>query len=335
MEAETLDPVNTQDLEGLLAQAREKLEGLVRELRAIDAGLESLAIERQQHRLLQEVCGALEELRQTGGSSLFWGDGAAANTSDEHIRGVRNRVDAFQKRVGEIEESRRALIEEITRQENHTYLLEDDVFEALDEEEQRKNEWIVEREIDAMRAGEAAKPWTSAVEDDRRFRKSVTAALLISLVFALLVPLIHLPSSALQETAEVPDRVVTMMMEEHPLPPPPEVMKPREQLVKEKPVEKPVPPKQSAKPDEQKPEPSEVAAPPPGILAYRDKLASLKDVPVLARLGSQARINNSDQSSQARPERSMLTTNAPGSSGGIKLATLSRLFAPTRGDQRG
>ncbi|MGH8316030.1 MAG: hypothetical protein ACRETU_12865, partial [Steroidobacterales bacterium] len=206
MQAETLDPVT---LEGLLAQAREKLEGLVRELRAIDAGLESLAIERRQQRLLQEVCGALEELRQTGGASLFWGDGAATCTSDEHIRGVRNRVDAFQKRVGEIEESRRALIEEITRQENHTYLLEDDVFEALDEEEQRKNEWIVEREIDAMRAGQAAKPWTSAVEDDRSFRKSVTAALLISLLFALLVPLIHLPSSALQQTADVPDRVVT------------------------------------------------------------------------------------------------------------------------------
>ncbi len=37
MEAATLDAVTTQDLEELLAQAREKLEGLVRELRAIDA----------------------------------------------------------------------------------------------------------------------------------------------------------------------------------------------------------------------------------------------------------------------------------------------------------
>lgn len=328
------EPVTTQELEGLLAQAREKLEGLVRELRAIDTQLESLAIERKQHGLLAQVCGALEELREIDGAGLFWGDGAPANTHDEHIRAVRNRVDAFQKRLSEIEESRRALLETITHQENHTYLLEDDVFEALDEEEQRKNEWIVEREIDALRAGEAAKPWTSAVEDDRRFRKSVGAALLASLLFALLVPLIHLPSSALQETAVVPERVVTLMMEEHPLPPPPVVVKPREQLVKEKPVEKPVPPKQVAKADEQKPEP--VAAPEPeqGLLAFREKLATVKEDPMLGRLGSQARINNSNQGGAARPERSMLTTNAPGSSGGIRLAALSRDFG-AGGDERG
>src|SRR5580765_2553052 len=148
MEVETQEPVTTQDLEGLLAQAREKLDGLVCELRARDTELESLAVERKQHGLLQEACAALDELRQIGGVSLFWGTDSPANTHDEHIRAVRERIDAFQKRLNGIEESRRALIETITQQENHTYLLEDDVFEAMDEEEQRKNEWIVEREID-------------------------------------------------------------------------------------------------------------------------------------------------------------------------------------------
>jgi outer membrane biosynthesis protein TonB len=332
MEVETLEAVTAQDLEGLLAQAREKLEGLVRELRALDAQLDSLAIERKQHRLLHDACGALEELRQTGGASLFWGEGAAA--SDEHIRRVRNLVDVFQKRVSEIEDSRRALLEEITQHEEHTYLLEDDVFEALDEEEQRKNEWLVEREIDGIRAGEAAKPWTQAAEDDRRFRKSVAAALVLSLLFALIVPLIDLPLSELQEAVEVPERVVTMMMEEHPLPPPPVEIKPKpqERVAEQKPIEKPVPQK-SAKPEEQKPEPTEVPGPEQGILAFREKLAALKEAPILARLGSQAHINNSNQMS--RPERSMLTTNAPGSSGGIKLAALSRDFGPNGGGERG
>jgi hypothetical protein len=334
MEVETQEVVTAQAREGLLAQAREKLEGLVRELRALDAQLESLATERKQHRLLQDACGALEELRQTGGARLFWGDGAAADMSDERLRSARSRVEVFQKRVTEIEESRRALLEEMSRLEEHTYLLEDDVFEALDEEEQRKHEWIVEREIDAIRASEAAKPWMRAAEDDRRFRKSLAAALLLSLLFALLVPLIDLPLSELQETVEVPERVVTMMMESHPLPPPPVEMKPPppERVAEQKPVEKPVPQK-SAKPEEQKPEPTEVPGPEQGLLAFREKLAALKEAPILARLGSQARINNSDQS--ARPERSMLTTNAPGSSGGIKLAALSRDFGPNGGGERG
>src|SRR5262249_47793154 len=154
-----------------------------------------------------------------------------------------------------------------------------------------------------------------AAEEDRRFRKSLATALLVSVLFALLLPLIKLPASTLEETVEVPQRVVTMMMEAHPLPPPPVEQKPQPQRVAEqKPVEKPVPQK-AAKPDEQKPEPSAVPGPEQGILAFREKLAAFKEVPIVPGLGAQARINSDDAA--ARPERSMLTTNAPGSSGGI------------------
>jgi hypothetical protein len=331
METATQDVVTIPELEERLAQAREKLEGLVREVRATDAQLEGLATERKQHQLLHDACTALEALGQSGGAKLFWGNREATSASDEHLLGVRKRVEAFQKHVDEIKASRHALLGEISQLEEHTYLLEDDVFEALDEEEQRKHEWIVEREIDAIRAGEAAKPWTRAIDDDRRFRKSVLATLVVSLLFALLAPLIPLPLSTLQPTAEVPERVVTMMMETRPLPPPPVELKPLPQKVAEqKPVEKPVPQK-SVQPQEQKPEPE--PGPEQGLLAFREKFENLKEAPILARLGSQARINDSNQS--ARPERSMLTTNAPGSSGGIKLAALSRDFGPNGGNERG
>ena len=52
-----------RDQNGLLvelAQAREKLERLVGELRAIDSELDELATERKQHGLLQEACRALQ-----------------------------------------------------------------------------------------------------------------------------------------------------------------------------------------------------------------------------------------------------------------------------------
>ena len=49
---------------------------------------------------------------------------------------------------------------------------------------------------------------------------------------------------------------------------------------------------------------------------------ALQEDQALARLGSQAQINNSGDSGPV--ERAMLTTNAPGSSGGINLASLSR-----------
>jgi hypothetical protein len=63
-----------------------------------------------------------------------------------------------------------------------------------------------------------------------------------------------------------------------------------------------------------------------GILAFRDKFAGLSKDKVAPRLGADARYGDADdvsRESQAS-SRSMLTTNAPGSSGGINIASLSR-----------
>ena len=62
-----------------------------------------------------------------------------------------------------------------------------------------------------------------------------------------------------------------------------------------------------------------------GILAFRDQFASLAQDDVAPRLGADARHGDADDVSKGLlPTRSMLTTNAPGSSGGINLAALSR-----------
>jgi hypothetical protein len=62
-----------------------------------------------------------------------------------------------------------------------------------------------------------------------------------------------------------------------------------------------------------------------GILAFRAKLASATDDQVVGHLDTRARIDNSDY-----VERSLLTTNAPGSSGGVNLASIRRGVAVTR-----
>jgi hypothetical protein len=60
-----------------------------------------------------------------------------------------------------------------------------------------------------------------------------------------------------------------------------------------------------------------------GILAFQDKFASLAHGKVAPRLGADARFSSADEVGQPS-SRSMLTTNTPGSSGGINVATLSR-----------
>ncbi len=61
-----------------------------------------------------------------------------------------------------------------------------------------------------------------------------------------------------------------------------------------------------------------------GILAFRDSFASRASLRPTARLGSRARVSSAGENSVGRPERSMVTTSAPGSSGGINLASISR-----------
>jgi hypothetical protein len=323
--------VTSQDSEALLpqlAEAREKLDGLVRGLRAIDAELEALAAERRQHGLLSDACGALEQLRETGGTELFWGDRAEA--AEEHIRRARGRVDAFGKRVSGIEDRRQALVDEIRQQEYQAGLLEDDLFEAQEEEELRKLDWIVERELGELPSRELVMPWTRRGEDDRRYRRSLAASLLFCLLLALVFPLIDLPLPEPGEVFEVPERVVRMMMESRPRPPAPPrdetKPKPQEEQVAQKPVQKTVPQKPVER-DVVEPEPVEVAKVEPqreqGILAFREKLSSFKEARVTDRIGLKSRINDADDSA-GRPQRAMLTTNAPGSSGGINLAALSR-----------
>ncbi len=60
-----------------------------------------------------------------------------------------------------------------------------------------------------------------------------------------------------------------------------------------------------------------------GILAFKDKIASLAQDTVVVPLGADARHGAADE--VGRPSsRSMLTSNTPGSSGGINVASLSR-----------
>src|SRR5215471_11083513 len=60
-----------------------------------------------------------------------------------------------------------------------------------------------------------------------------------------------------------------------------------------------------------------------GILAFKDKIASLAQNTVVVPLGADARHIAADDVGKPS-SRSMLTSNAPGSSGGINAASLSR-----------
>ena len=123
------------------------------------------------------------ELGEIGGATLFWGERTPAGGARSTCAAPAAASKLFEQRVGDIEGRRQALLEEIQRSRNsRPYVLEDDLFEAQEEEERRKLEWIVEREIGSCASRALIMPWTRGGEDDRRFRKTLATALLICLL---------------------------------------------------------------------------------------------------------------------------------------------------------
>lgn len=323
---ETAPTSQQRQLVDELSRARTKLAALARDLRATEIELESLKPQRKQHQFAVDACKALEKLADLGGADVFWGEGQAAH-GIEHIRGVRTRIDQFDARIKGIEQREADLLKQLSQQSDLIEAIEVALFEVQDEEDRLRYEWEIEREISEV-PRKLVMPWTREGEDDKRFRKSAAIALLLAITFSAVVPYIPLPQLVTADGTVVPERVVRLLMEERPVPPtPPKAEPPKPKLpeqVAETPQAKPAP--QRVAKIEKKVEETvpETAAKEEGILAFRSKLAAAKDDQVVARLGNQARIDNSDYNSAGRAERSMLTTSAPGSSGGINLASISR-----------
>jgi hypothetical protein len=327
---ETATSDNERDLRGRLEQARERLTVLEREVRALDGELEQLADERKRHALVRETCRTLEALAELGGAPLFWGEAVADGAG--RVRLALGRVDAFEKRVGLLEDRRQALLDEIALQEHGYELAEYDVLELEREQEQRRLEWVVERELAPLSPRQAVMPWSGRGEDEQRFRRSLATALFASAVLAVVVPQIPLPVPERHTVIEVPERLARLLQQPRPLPPPARPVDAREQpqpTPEEKPrvAKEPVP--------APSPQPGQGAGPtsgptqgagsgPKGILAFREQLSGIARSAPGARLGLEARISSAADAASGRPERSLVTSMAAGSNAGVNLASMSR-----------
>jgi len=320
VQAEQLAIDGERTLNEQLAEAQERLDGLVRALRAIDGELDGLSGESHRYQVLSGVCNGLEELEGLGATALFWGERAAQGEVAERLRAARSRVAEFQKRVDEIEERRQSILEEIERAQVATDIIEDDLLEKQRREEERQLEWLIEREDVEFPVHESIMPWARGGEDDARFRKALLVALLLSLLLGLILPLIPLPLPEAWEPVEVPERLTRLIREERPLPPPPVQ---EERKLPEKETEKELAKESTPTKETAKEAPKQKVAS-KGILAFREKFSKLAEGQTAARLGAQARIRRSGEAAVGRAQRSMVTTQAAGSSGGIDIGSLSR-----------
>lgn len=311
-------------------QSERELEDLQSDLRSVDGELEALAKKSHEYDVLAQVCRSLEELDAIGATQLFWDEQNSPDSSAAHIRSAQHKIDAFGEEVASVEGRRQSIVEKIGDQNDVLDYLHYDLRDAMEREEKRKSEWLVEREPDQLPYRAQVMPWARGCEEDSRFRKSLGTSLAASLTLAFLIGMIALPIAENKTVDELPERVARLVREERTPPPPPkpvepvipeqEPPEPEPQIVEELPEE---PSKQPIVADVQQPEPREQVKS-KGILAFRDSFASRSDSRPTAQLGSQARVTSAGQDAIGRPQRLMVTTSAPGSSGGINLADISR-----------
>lgn len=168
-------------------------------------------------------------------------------------------------------------------------------------------------------------PWEIDPEDQRRFRRPLTAGLLLFVLFGLILPLIHLPKLTEAPAEAVPERLARLMVEEKAKPPPPVVEQPKPKP-ETKPVEAPKPVDRTAE--------ARKKAQHSGLLKFQDELADLRQNVDLTPLGQTKNLQGAvGQDSHA--ERSLIASKAGGASAGITTASASRGFGTGAGSLTG
>lgn len=181
-------------------------------------------------------------------------------------------------------------------------------------------------------------PWSSSIDDDKRFTKILSGFLVAMLVVSAVVTLVNLPEVTRAEKEKLPPQLARVVLEKQELPPPKPVEppkpepKPEEKKPEPKPVEKKPEPKPVIKPKEP------VKAPPPkealekareqaansGVMQFKDDLAEMRDMLQTSAVETAATTVTNSTGEAVQVDRAMITSGAKKASGGINTAALSR-----------
>src|SRR5262249_44473521 len=168
-----------------------------------------------------------------GGTRLFGGGRAADAEAAEHVREVRGRMDGFEKQLGEIEDRRDALLDEIENQQRSAWFVEDDILEAQEQAARRAEEWVLEREVEAFPAYLPRVPWPRGGGAAGRSRKSLPWCFLVALVPTRLAARVVLPLPARPAKPIEPQRLTYLIPPKPRTPPPMAQPEPKLQPKKE------------------------------------------------------------------------------------------------------
>lgn len=183
-------------------------------------------------------------------------------------------------------------------------------------------------------------PWSSSIDDDKRYNKILLVCIAVLLVVSVVVTVIKVPELARAEKEKLPPQLARVVLEKQELPPPkpleppkPEEKKPEEKKPEEKKPE-PVEAKPEPKPVEKPKQPSKL---PPKeaverareqaesqVSQFKDDLAEMREMMQTSAIETAATTVTNNTGEAAQVDRAMITSGAKVASGGINTAAMSR-----------
>ena len=175
-------------------------------------------------------------------------------------------------------------------------------------------------------------PW-ALTDDEARFKKILSAAMIVFLIFAVPITVIQLPELTRMEKAELPPQLARVLLEKQELPPPKPIEPPKEEKKEEKkPEEKPVekkpvtvkatdkPVAPSKNPDNKSEAVANARAQAQAqISTFKDDLMEMREALQTSAVETAATNVTNSNGPAAQVDRSMINSGVTKGSGGINV----------------
>ncbi len=109
------EPADSSLLRNEVGQSESALNGLKRELEALDHELEELAQRNHQYEVLSQTVRSLEELEDLDATYLFWGE-QGGDEQAAHLRRAHDSIDKFGDEITQVENRRQAILDKMGSQ---------------------------------------------------------------------------------------------------------------------------------------------------------------------------------------------------------------------------
>ncbi|AQQ66887.1 hypothetical protein Mag101_03965 [Microbulbifer agarilyticus] len=303
---------------------RQQLAVLEDECGQVDGKLEALHRDEAKHQLLDEISDRLGQLEEVGAGDLFWAEHYKQDASKALIHRLQKTVSIYHANIDLLHERKNKLQAQVEDCRDELFDLDAEFREIRQAEEEVHYEYEVTRELGTSAFRDGTMPWSTNGEDERRFRKSLLACLLLALFLGFGTHMWQLPEPDEDEVVEVPERLAKLVLEKKKPKPKPEPVvkkpeekkkepeKPKQQVAKEEPKPSNVEKKQVRKKVERA-----------GVLAFKDNFQDLIQDDLDNRLGNQTQLSTAGKK-ENRSQRSLITAAAKSGSDGINTAALSR-----------